>query len=87
VRSLMPKRAKTAARKAKGADWRSKVRAYGFLVLGGCSPWRKSKTTYQIHSLSYDEHQRLVGNGGGRGEEEKAQGDVEEGDGANDRAG
>lgn len=41
--------------------------------------------TYHAHSLAQYEHQRLVGDGAWVGEEEEAQGDVEEREGGEDR--
>lgn len=81
----MPKMIRTAARKANGADWTSKALAYGWKISAverpcvGCLG-----SAYKFHGLAEDEDETLVCDGPGRSEEEEADGEMEEGEGADD---
>lgn len=81
------------ARKARAGDWVSKVRewgwGWGWLVGGdGGVGQRKGRgETHQAHGLAEEVDDCLIGDGAGVGQEEVAQGDVEEADGGEDGLG
>ena len=80
------------ARKARAGDWVSKVREWGWGWLWEVSWWCKGVVvvkdgTYQAHGLAEEVDDCLIGDGAGVGQEEVAQGDVEEADGGEDGLG
>lgn len=55
TRSLIPSRPKTAARKAKGADFRSKPTAVGLQVVSVHNLARSLRETYHAHRFAHNE--------------------------------